>query len=227
MENWRKYLIESMLSHAEARKIAQNVLQNVINKEPFFPFPEEMEGDEHDLEVFLIRQAAKWLPTVDQIRGRSIDLYGLKKADSAKDILITYLQWALKGKTFEKVNADKKASDEHYGIKRLKPKKIDPSEIPRMTPKPPTPEELAKYGAGTAVFMPTESLSEMSEDRIALATAWGIFSQNAAHAGYDTEDIYSSSEILRRVLDEVDIGDVPGVSKNNLFNFIVKIVKLI
>ena len=46
MENWKRYLAEGRLSPDDAQRVADEVLSKVLKGEPFYPFPEELEGVE-------------------------------------------------------------------------------------------------------------------------------------------------------------------------------------
>ena len=62
IENWKKYLAEGRLSPDDAQRVADEVLSKVLKGEPFYPFPEELEGDKEETKIletkiFLRRQA--------------------------------------------------------------------------------------------------------------------------------------------------------------------------
>lgn len=159
IENWRKYLNEAV-SPGDAAMIAREVLQKVIDKEDFYPYPEGMEGDKNSLKVFLNREAA-------QSRSRASEVFdmiqGFQKGypedegtvKSELDALQVLLQLALKGRTYKKHKEDLEASRIRYGYldreeqEKKKPQKHRQS-IPTFSP-----EEIS---GDTQVFIPKESI---------------------------------------------------------------------
>mgnify|MGYP003121372565 FL=1 len=159
MENWRKYLNEAV-SPGDAAMIAGEVLQKVIDKEDFYPYPKKEVLGNNTLETFLNREA-------QQSRGRASDVFDMIKGfqkgypedegavKSELDALQILLQLALKGRTHQRYIDGLEASRIRYGYpdseeqEKKKPQKRVQS-IPTFSP-----EELS---GDTQVFIPKESI---------------------------------------------------------------------
>ena len=106
-ENWKRYLAEGRLSPDDARRIADEVLSKVLNREPFYPYPEELEGDKEETKIFLRRQAAKSMTRAEDMWNIIKTFqsgYPTEEGDvkNEQDALQVLLQLALKGRTYEK-----------------------------------------------------------------------------------------------------------------------------
>jgi hypothetical protein len=100
--------------------IAREVLQKVIDKEDFYPYPKKEVLGNNTLETFLNREAA-------QSRGRASEVFkslqffqGGYSDDEGRvrdelDALQVLLQLALKGKTYQKYVDDLEANRKRYG----------------------------------------------------------------------------------------------------------------
>ena len=226
MENWRKYLNEAV-SPGDAEMIAREVLQKVIDKKPFYPYPEGMEGDKDRVEIFLNREAA-------QSRGRASEVFdmiqGFQKGypedegavKSELDALQVLLQLALKGRPHKKYLDELEANRVRYGYpdpeeqEKKKPQKRVQS-IPTFSP-----EEIS---GDTQVFIPKESIirenQNISEKEKTALKAQALLAlvMNANHAGISPSQLYNlDDEDLRSQIEIHNHNE--EVTANELFNAI-------
>ena len=226
MENWRKYLNEAV-SPGDAAMVAREVLQKVIDKKPFYPYPKKEVLGNDTLETFLRREAA-------QSRGRASDVFDMIKGfqkgypedegavKSELDALQVLLQLALKGRTHKRYIDELEANRIRYGYpdpeeqEKKKPQKRTQS-IPAFSP-----EEIS---GDTQVFIPKESIirenQNISEKEKTALKAQALLAlvMNANHAGIDPPELYKLTD--EDLVAQIELHNHnEEVSNEELFNFI-------
>ncbi|MAH97964.1 MAG: hypothetical protein CMA12_01265 [Euryarchaeota archaeon] len=234
MENWKRYLAEGRLSPDDAQLVADEVLSKVLKGEPFYPFPEELEGDKEETKIeetkiFLRRQAAKSVTRAEDmwdIIKTFQSGYPTEEGDvkNEQDALQVLLQLALKGRTYEKWLEGKKQEKEKYYPEKRKPQqrqKTTKMSQRRVTPEPP------ELSGDTQVFIQKESIISENQDlsekeKTALkAEALLALVMNAAHAKeISPYQQFDKEELEAQINRHNHNGEFSGITDQDLFNFI-------
>ena len=164
LENWRKYLNEAV-SPGDAAMIAREVLQKVIDKEDFYPYPKKEVLGNNTLETFLNREAAQSRFRASEVfkslrffQGSYPDEEGRIKNEL--DALQVLLQLALKGRTYKKHKEDLEASKIRYGYKDSEGQQIsgEPDDTQMFIPKESIIRENQNFSEKEKAVLKAEAL---------------------------------------------------------------------